>query len=322
MNIQDISYENAKFLSEKAGDLPIVLGYKQKEYPVFNFNINKPNLEDNRFVLPDCSPFTRKLVKTLENDEVLVGVFYIPENADYPYPLCSQYSVYYISKLNPEKDYGGGICPSQFVFPPISQRDKGIDRKDFEVLQDFVNEGLKLKGFNTQFLKEDSSKYHIYYSRPEFDTPHPGPIGTDFRAPDGVLRRLEAVFETNEVRIEVVSMHERYTELTVENGYFYSIDTFKDGKCINGSRIQSVVNWPPLRERKFGLDYDDYMRIQKRVNETLEFLKFETRFPIVDDGEKYCYMTKDKEKFNSIFVIKKKVMNNNCNQAVDFTKLV
>lgn len=322
MNTQDITPEQAHFLAEKAGDLPIQLGYFRPETPTFDFSKRIPHSEDPRFVLGDLSPYHRKLVRIWENDEVLVGVFYVPENENQPYPLSAQYSIYYVDKANPEKDHGGGICPSEFCYPPVVKRDKGIDRGDFIKLQNFINEGLKIKGFKTQFPLEDASSYHVYWLRPEIDEPHPGKIGEDYRAPDGALRRLEAVFENEIVRVEVTAHVERYTELTAKSGYFYSIDLFQNGRCISGHSFQSVVQWPPLRERKFGIDYHDWMRIQEAVKQILDFREIRTSFPIVDDQERYVYFAGDKDKLDSIIVMKKRVTDGPNVKLVDFRPLV
>lgn len=307
MNIQDIDYANAKYLSEKCEDLPIILGFCQPETPKFDFSTKYPNEDDPRFVLPSLLPYHRKLLKVLENDEVIVGIFHVPENENRPYPLCAQYSTYYLDKKNPEKECGGGTIGSNHAFPPIHQRDKGIDRDDWVRIVDFINDVvIKKLNFTKTFEYGNLEEFHSYWPRPEIDRPNPKPIGEDFRGEDGVLRRLEALFEDDKVRVEISSLPERDTELCSPTKYGYCIDVFQDGKCISGNKLQSAVMWPPIRERKFGIDYNDWDRIQDAVKQTLDFLEIRTNFKYTDDKDKYVYLTTDHKKFDSIMVMKKK----------------
>jgi hypothetical protein len=185
----------------------------------------------------------------------------------------------------------------------------------------FVNEGLKLKGFKTQFESEDPIVYHEYLPRPEFDEPHPGPIGAEFRASDGILRRLEAVFENPEIRIEVAGHIERETELTARNdGYSYSVDVFKEGGCVSVNKIKSQVLWPPIKERKFGVDYHDWVNIQKMVKEILDYFEVRGKFDLKDDKERFVYFSENNE-FNTIIVAKKRVADSKIDKICDLSAI-
>ncbi len=304
MNIQDLTYEQCAVLAQNAGDNPILLGFHQPKSPVFNFSKLIPHPEDPRFILGDLSPYSRKLVKTFENNQVLVGVFYTPENRNQPYPLSAQYGVHYIDKSNPDKDYGGGVLPSQFCYPPVADRNKGVDRGDYVKLLEFVNEGLKIKGINSpQFPQEDLTSYHVYWPRPEFDLPHPGKIGEEYRAEDGILRRLEGVWTAGSFRIELTAAIERATG---QDGYWYSLDIFKGGRCIKGIRVASECNWPVLRERKFGPDAHDWERVAQYLKHIFDYYEIRESVPNIDLEEKFVYYASD-EKLDKLIVMKKRV---------------
>lgn len=308
MNIQDLTRQQAaQMLSDS--DLPILLGYAKQSLPVFGMDNKVPFPADPRFIIPNISPYTRRLELVRENDEVLVGVFSVPENHDRPYPLCAQYSLYMVDKKNPGRDCGGGVIGCQVPYPPVRDRTKGMDRVDYVRVQEWINDCLGKSGFSSRFPIDPGESYHRYWADEDVDSIQ-GESGTEKRGKDGAMRVLEYTRQNESVYVEVVSMPERFTEHT-DDQPCYSIDFFRpDGRIITGTRIQSAVVWPPLRNRRFGMDYQDYVYTQQAINQVIAARGWGAPFDVDYDKERPCYFAKDRE-LNEIIVMKRRVADAN-----------
>lgn len=132
--------------------------------------------------------------------------------------------------------------------------------------------------------------------------PHTCGVGEQERGSDGLLTRLEAIFEQGDIVVEV------YSAIEKDTGNEYGIDLFKNGKYFDSSRMTSIVQFPPIRERKFGPDHQDWKNIQRYVNAAMRYHNL-PEFHLNDDLHPYHYMSTN-EWFTDIMIVDTRLVEN------------